>query len=60
MALRLPAKSRQKATVNSRAWTVLNTSESTALQAIQSYLDVLMRADGKTGGRQPAQSRARV
>jgi adhesin transport system outer membrane protein len=30
---------RQKATVNSRAWTVLNTSESTALQAIQSYLD---------------------
>ncbi|TCW49634.1 adhesin transport system outer membrane protein [Phytobacter diazotrophicus] len=34
---------RQKATVNSRAWTVLNTSESTALQAIQSYLDVLMR-----------------
>ncbi|MGK9172017.1 TolC family outer membrane protein [Yokenella regensburgei] len=34
---------RQKATVNSRAWTVLNTSETTALQAIQSYLDVLMR-----------------
>ncbi|MFK3711103.1 TolC family outer membrane protein [Leclercia adecarboxylata] len=34
---------RQKATVNSRAWTVMNTSESTALQAIQSYLDVLMR-----------------
>ena len=34
---------RQTATVNSRAWTVLNTSETTALQAIQSYLDVLMR-----------------
>ncbi|MFY9994572.1 MAG: TolC family outer membrane protein [Leclercia sp.] len=34
---------RQKATVNSRAWTVLNTSENTALKAIQSYLDVLMR-----------------
>ncbi|MCL6742425.1 MULTISPECIES: TolC family outer membrane protein [Kosakonia] len=34
---------RQTATVNSRAWTVLDTSESTALQAIQYYLDVLMR-----------------
>ncbi|WP_437890495.1 TolC family outer membrane protein [Phytobacter sp. V91] len=34
---------RQKATVNSRAWTVMNTSETTALQTIQSYLDVLMR-----------------
>lgn len=34
---------RQKATVNSRAFTVLNTSETTALQTIQSYLDVLMR-----------------
>lgn len=34
---------RQKATVNSRAYTVLNTSEVTALNAIQSYLDVLMR-----------------
>lgn len=34
---------RQTATVNSRAWTVLDTSETTALQAIQYYLDVLMR-----------------
>ena len=34
---------RQKATVNSRAYTVMNTSEVTALNAIQSYLDVLMR-----------------
>ena len=34
---------RQKATVNSRAYTVMNTSELTALNAIQSYLDVLMR-----------------
>ncbi len=34
---------RQKATVNSRAYTVMNTSEVTALTAIQSYLDVLMR-----------------
>jgi len=32
---------RQTATVNSRAWTVLDTSESTALTAIQIYLDVL-------------------
>jgi adhesin transport system outer membrane protein len=32
---------RQKATVNSRAWTVLSTSESTALETIQYYLDVL-------------------
>lgn len=32
---------RQTATVNSRAWTVLNTSETTALTAIQIYLDVL-------------------
>lgn len=32
---------RQTATVNSRAWTVMDTSESTALTAIQSYLDVL-------------------
>ena len=34
---------RQKATVNSRAFSVMNTSEVTALNAIQSYLDVLMR-----------------
>nr|WP_182928517.1 TolC family outer membrane protein [Klebsiella sp. WP3-W18-ESBL-02] len=34
---------RQRATVNSRAYSVLNTSEVTALNAIQSYLDVLMR-----------------
>lgn len=34
---------RQKATVNSRAFSVMNTSEVTALDAIQSYLDVLMR-----------------
>ena len=34
---------RQKATVNSRAYTVMNTSDVTALSAIQSYLDVLMR-----------------
>lgn len=32
---------RQTATVNSRAWTVKNTSETTALTAIQTYLDVL-------------------
>lgn len=32
---------RQTATVNSRAWTVLDTSENTALTAIQVYLDVL-------------------
>ncbi|VVT48334.1 Type I secretion outer membrane protein, TolC family [Kosakonia radicincitans] len=32
---------RQTATVNSRAWTVLDTSETTALTAIQAYLDVL-------------------
>ncbi len=34
---------RQKATVNSRAWTVLNTSETTALTAVQNYINVLMR-----------------
>ncbi|WES68028.1 TolC family outer membrane protein [Superficieibacter sp. HKU1] len=34
---------RQKATVNSRAWTVLNTSETTALTAVQTYIGVLMR-----------------
>lgn len=34
---------RQKATVNSRAFTVMNTAESTALTAIQSYLNVLMQ-----------------
>lgn len=34
---------RQKATVNSRAWTVLNTSENTALTAVQTYIGVLMR-----------------
>lgn len=34
---------RQKATVNSRAWTVLNTSEDTALTAVQTYIGVLMR-----------------
>ncbi|MTD40765.1 TolC family outer membrane protein [Erwinia sp. CPCC 100877] len=34
---------RQRATVDSRAWTVMNTSENTALAAIQSYLDVMMR-----------------
>lgn len=32
---------RQTATVNSRAWTVLDTSKTTALTAIQAYLDVL-------------------
>ncbi|MGP3590708.1 TolC family outer membrane protein [Vagococcus sp. WN89Y] len=32
---------RQTATVNSRAWTVMDTSENTALTAIQIYLDVL-------------------
>lgn len=32
---------RQSATVNSRAWTVMDTSENTALTAIQVYLDVL-------------------
>lgn len=34
---------RQKATVNSRAFAVLNTTETTALATIQSYLDVLMQ-----------------
>lgn len=34
---------RQKATVNSRAFTVQNTAETTALTAIQSYLNVLMQ-----------------
>lgn len=34
---------RQQATVNSRAHAVMNTSEVTALTAIQTYLDVLMR-----------------
>ncbi|GHD97223.1 MULTISPECIES: TolC family outer membrane protein [Pseudocitrobacter] len=34
---------RQQATVNSRAHAVMNTSEVTALNAIQTYLDVLMR-----------------
>lgn len=34
---------RQKATVNSRAWTVLNTSEGTALTTVQTYIGVLMR-----------------
>ena len=34
---------RQKATVNSRAFSLLNTTETTALTTIQSYLDVLMQ-----------------
>lgn len=34
---------RQRATVNSRAFAVMNTAETTALTAIQSYLDVLMQ-----------------
>lgn len=34
---------RQKATVNSRAYGVSNSSETTALSAIQAYMDVLMR-----------------
>ncbi len=34
---------RQRATVNSRAFGVMNSSEVTALNAIQAYLDVLMR-----------------
>lgn len=34
---------RQKATVNSRAYNVMDTSETTALEVVQSYLDVLMR-----------------
>lgn len=34
---------RQQATANSRAHAVMNTSEVTALNAIQTYLDVLMR-----------------
>ncbi|KAA8995534.1 TolC family outer membrane protein [Affinibrenneria salicis] len=37
--------SRQKATVNSRAYRVLNTSETTALSAIQAYMDVLQRQE---------------
>lgn len=34
---------RQKANVNARAFTVMNTAESTALTAIQNYLNVLMQ-----------------
>lgn len=34
---------RQKANVNARAYTVMNTAESTALTAIQNYLNVLMQ-----------------
>lgn len=36
---------RQQATVNSRAYALLNTSERTALTVAQVYLDVLMRRD---------------
>ncbi|QQG27509.1 TolC family outer membrane protein [Pectobacterium carotovorum] len=36
---------RQRATVNSRAYKVLNTSEATALNAAQVYLDVLQRQE---------------
>lgn len=36
---------RQRATVNSRAYKVLNTSESTALDAVQVYLSVLQRQE---------------
>ncbi|WP_121575560.1 TolC family outer membrane protein [Brenneria alni] len=36
---------RQRATVNSRAYKVLNTSETTALDAVQVYLDVLQRQE---------------
>ncbi|MBJ7223295.1 MULTISPECIES: TolC family outer membrane protein [unclassified Brenneria] len=36
---------RQRATVNSRAYKVLNTSEATALDAVQVYLDVLQRQE---------------
>lgn len=36
---------RQRATVNSRAYKALNTSENVALNAVQVYLDVLQRAE---------------
>lgn len=36
---------RQRATVNSRAYKVLNTSENVALNAVQVYLDVLQRVE---------------
>ncbi|TBU94603.1 TolC family outer membrane protein [Stutzerimonas kirkiae] len=36
---------RMKATVNSRAWSVLGTSENTALRAVEVYLDVLQRQE---------------
>nr|WP_169050427.1 TolC family outer membrane protein [Brenneria salicis]NMN90853.1 adhesin transport system outer membrane protein [Brenneria salicis ATCC 15712 = DSM 30166]RBP57231.1 adhesin transport system outer membrane protein [Brenneria salicis ATCC 15712 = DSM 30166]RLM28406.1 channel protein TolC [Brenneria salicis ATCC 15712 = DSM 30166] len=36
---------RQRATVNSRAYNVLNTSETTALDAVQVYLSVLQRRE---------------
>lgn len=36
---------RQRATVNSRAYKVLNTSENVALNTVQVYLDVLQRAE---------------
>ncbi|MGB7800670.1 TolC family outer membrane protein [Buttiauxella sp.] len=36
---------RQKATVDSRAFTVLNVSETTALNVVQAYLDVLQREE---------------
>lgn len=36
---------RQKATVDSRAYGVMNTSESTAFEVIQAYLDVLQREE---------------
>lgn len=36
---------RQKATVDSRAWSVMNTSESTAYTVIQAYFDVLQREE---------------
>lgn len=37
--------SRQKATVNSRAFSVMNVSETTALNVVQAYLDVLQRQE---------------
>lgn len=36
---------RQRATVNSRAYKVMNTSESVALSAVQVYMDVLQRTE---------------
>lgn len=51
---------RQRATVDSRAWSVMDTSENTALAAIQSYLDVLMRQQMVTLAEQNLKNHERV